>query len=409
MSKYKVGAYIRLSKDDEYSKSNSIDNQKKIIKQYIKENDEFEIVDFYIDNGYTGSNFNRPAFIKLCFDIVKKKINCVIVKDLSRFGRDSAWCKIYLRESFPEYNVRFISINDKIDNFNNPNFTDDLGFSLLNLVYEQYAVDISKKVSSIKHMQQEKGDFIGVSAPYGYLKDPNNKHKFIVDDYAANIVRKIFDMTIECKSKNEIVDILNKVGVLTPSKYKSKITKVTSENTVQSNAWTPRMISDILQNETYIGTLIQGKRIKPVRNKRKLIKTTPENWKICKNHHEPIVDVEKFETVKKIINFSHIVQDENEYLISKLICSECNNGFYRKNSKGYYYYICKSRYRKLGCNVQPIRKDILDGIVLIKINDILKIQYTTLTKELVDSIIDKIKIYDSGNVEIIYKKNDIIN
>ena len=170
MPKYKVGAYIRLSRDDKYSESDSIDNQKKVIEQFVKGNDEFEIINYYIDNGFSGANFNRPEFVQLCFDIAKKKINCVIVKDLSRFGRDSGQCKVYLSEIFNEYNVRFISINDKLDNFENPNFTDDLESSLLNLVYEQYAVDISKKVSSIKHMQQEKDDFIGVSAPYGYLK-----------------------------------------------------------------------------------------------------------------------------------------------------------------------------------------------------------------------------------------------
>lgn len=235
MSKYKVGAYIRLSRDDKYSESDSIENQRIIIDQYINEHDDFEIVDYYIDNGFSGANFDRPEFVQLCFDIAKKKINCVIVKDLSRFGRDSGWCKVYLSESFPEYNVRFISINDKLDNYDNPNFTDDLGFSLLNVVYEHYAVDISQKVSTVKHMQQEKGDFIGVSAPYGYLKDPKDCHKFIIDKYAANIVKRIFNLTLKCKSKSEIADILNKESVLPPSKYKCEVTEVTSQYTYISD------------------------------------------------------------------------------------------------------------------------------------------------------------------------------
>ena len=110
---YKVGAYVRLSKDDNYNESDSIDNQKSIIKDYIKDNSDFELVDYYVDNGYTGTNFDRPAFVKMCFDIVKKKINCVIVKDMSRFGRDTGWVKVYLGEEFPKHNIRFISINDK--------------------------------------------------------------------------------------------------------------------------------------------------------------------------------------------------------------------------------------------------------------------------------------------------------
>ncbi len=239
----------------------------------------------------------------MCFDITKKKINCVIVKDLSRFGRDSGWCKVYLSETFNEYNIRFISINDKLDNYENPNFTDDLEFSLLNLVYEQYAVDISKKVSSVKHMQQRHGDFIGVSAPYGYLKDPDDCHKFIIDEYAANIVGRIFDMTLENKSKNEIVDILNKEKILTSSKYKSEVTKVTSEKTVISGKWNSEMISKILKKETYIGTLIQGKFKKPVRKQKKMVKTEKDEWKIVENHHEAIIDNDKFDTVQNMLNF----------------------------------------------------------------------------------------------------------
>ena len=281
MAKYKVGAYIRLSRDDKYNESDSINNQMSLINHYIKDNNDFEIFDYYIDDGYTGSNFNRPSFIRMCFDIAKGKINCVIVKDLSRFGRDSGWCKIYLGESFSEYNVRFISIIDNLDNLNNPNFTDSLDFSILNLVYEHYAIDISKKVSSIKHMQQEKGEFIGVSAPYGYLKDPKDCHKFIIGDYAANIVRRIFDMTLECKSKNEIADILNQEHILTPSRYKSDVISVTSKNTIISNKWNTEMVSKILKNETYIGTLIQGKFKKPIRKQKKIIKTVTVNREKC--------------------------------------------------------------------------------------------------------------------------------
>ena len=405
MSKYKVGAYIRLSRDDKYSESDSIDNQKKIIEQFIKEHDDFELVNYYIDNGFSGANFDRPEFIRLCFDISKKKINCVIVKDLSRFGRDSGWCKVYLSESFPEYNIRFISINDKLDNYNNPNFTDDLEFSLLNLVYEQYAVDISKKVSSIKHMQQVKGDFIGVSAPYGYLKDPNDCHKFIIDDYATSIIKRIFNMTLECKSKSEIADILNSEGVLTPSRYKSEITKVTSSKTIKSKKWNNTIINEILKNETYIGTLIQGKNRKPMRKFKKIVKTNPEEWKICKNHHEPIIDKEIFQTVQNILTFSDIVQDENELLITKIRCGECHNEFYRRKVKGIFYYWCKSSYRKTGCNLKSIRKDMLENMILVGINDKYKKDYKKLNKDLVNQYIKQIEIFDKNRVKVVYKSD----
>lgn len=282
MVKYKAAAYVRISKDDKYTESNSINNQKNVIKEYINNNSDLDLVDYYVDNGYSGTNFDRPSFATMCLDIVKKKINCVIVKDMSQFGRDYGWIKVYLGETFPENNISFISINDKLDSIRNENYTDSFEFALLNITYEHYAIDISKKVSTVKHMQQSRGDFIGVSAPYGYLKDPNDCHKFIVDDYAANIVKRIFYMILEGKSKKEITNILNKENVLTPSKYKSEITKVTSEKTIQSNSWNSHMVNEILKNETYIGTLIQGKSRKQSRKTKKMVKTDQTNWKIAK-------------------------------------------------------------------------------------------------------------------------------
>ena len=362
MIKYKVAAYIRLSKDDNYAESDSINNQKNIIEDYIKDNDDLELVDYYIDNGYSGTNFNRPSFATMCLDIVKKKINCVIVKDMSRFGRDYGWIKVYLGETFPENNIRFISINDKLDSLRNENYTDSLEFALLNITYEHYAIDISKKVSAVKHMQQNKGDFIGVSAPYGYLKDPNDCHKFIIDDYAANIVKRVFYMTLNHKSKKEIAYILNKENVLTPSKYKSDVIKVTSENTIKSNSWNNHMVNEVLKNETYIGTLIQGRNRKQSRKIKKMIKTNQDDWKVCKNHHEPIIDEKTFEIVQKILKFSQIIQEEDELLISNLVCGKCNDYCYRRKAKGIFYYWCKSSFRKTGCNLKSVRKDVLENM-----------------------------------------------
>lgn len=401
--KYKVAAYIRLSKDDNYSESNSINNQKSIIKEYISNNNDLELFDYYIDNGYSGTNFNRPSFATMCFDVVKKKINCVIVKDMSRFGRDYEWNKVYLGETFPEHNIRFISINDNLDSLKNENYTDSLEFALLSITYEHYAIDISKKVSAVKHIQQSRGEFIGVSAPYGYLKDPTDNHKFAIDDYAANIVKRIFKMTLEGKSKKEIVDILNKENILTPSQYKSKIIKVTSEKTIQSSSWNNHIINEILKNETYIGTLIQGKNRKQSRKIKKMIKTNQDDWKITKNHHEPIMDKETFKKVQDILKFSQIIQEKDELLISKLVCGECNNNFYRRKAKGIFYYWCKSSFRKTGCNLKSIRKDELENIVLMNINSKYKKDYKTLTKDIVSKYVDKIELYDN-EICLTYKK-----
>ena len=211
-------------------------------------------------------------------------------------------------------------------------------------------------------------------------------------------------MTLECKSRNEISDVLNKEKILTPSKYKSDVTGVTSKNTITSNKWNSEMISKILKNETYIGTLIQGKFKKPIRKQKRMIKTDKEEWKIVENHHEGIIDKDKFNAVQNIINFSHIVQDEDELLISKLKCEHCHSGFYRKKSKGYYYYICKSKYRKLGCDLSPIRKDILENMILIDINSNFKNNYKLLNKNIVNQFIDFIEINDKNEIKVVYKK-----
>ncbi len=404
MMKYKVAAYVRLSKDDKYTESNSINNQKNVIKEYINNNSDLDLVDYYVDNGYSGTNFNRPSFATMCLDIVKKKINCVIVKDMSRFGRDYGWIKVYLGETFPEHNIRFISISDNLDSIKNENYTDSLEFALLNIAYEHYAIDISEKVSAVKHMQQNKGDFIGVSAPYGYLKDPNDCHKFIIDDYAANIVKEIFYMILEGKSKKEITNILNKENVLTPSKYKSEVTKVTSEKTIQSNSWNNHMVNEILKNETYIGTLIQGKSRKQSRKTKKMIKTDQIDWKICENHHNPIVDKETFEMVQKILKFSQIIQEENELLISKLVCGECSSDCYRRKAKGILYYWCKSSFRKIGCNLKAVRKDALENMILRDINSNQKKDFKILTKDIINKYVDKIELYNNGKIAVTYKK-----
>lgn len=299
--------------------------------------------------------------------------------------------------------VRFISINDKLDNYDNPNFTVDLGFSLLNVVYEHYAVDISQKVSTVKHMQQEKGDFIGVSAPYGYLKDPKDCHKFIIDKYAANIVKRIFNLTLKCKGKSEIADILNKESVLPPSKYKCEVTEVRSQYTYISDEWNNDMVANILRNETYTGKLIQGRFRKPVRKRSKLVRVNKDEWKVVENHHKAIIDKDTFDTVQNIINFVPVREQEDELLLSKLECTGCKSGFYRKKSKNYYYYVCKSKYRKTGCNMQSIRKDILENMVLMDMNDKFKRDKNKLNKEIVDKYINAIKIYDTNKVEVVYK------
>ena len=208
---------------------------------------------------------------------------------------------------------------------------------------------------------------------------------------------------VSLEAKTKIADILNQEHILTPSKYKSDVTSVTSKNTIISSKWNTEMVSKILKNETYVGTLIQGKFKKPIRKQKRMIKTDKEEWKIIENHHEGIVDRDKFNIVQNIIKFSHIVQDEDEFLISKLRCAECHSGFYRKKSKDHFYYMCKSKYRKQGCNLSPIRKDILENMILIDINNKYKMNYKFLTKNIVNQYIGLIEINDKSEIKVVYK------
>ena len=407
MYSYKVAAYIRLSKDDNYTESDSINNQKNIIKKYIEEKDEFEVVDYYIDNGYTGTNFNRPAFVKMCLDIVNNKINCVIVKDLSRFGRNMGWMKIYLGETFPEYNIRFISINDNLDNQINPNYTDELDFSLHALIYEQYSIDISKKVKTVKHLQQSRGDFIGVSAPYGYIKDSNDCHKVLIDDYASKIVKRIFDMTLECKSSKEIADILNDECILPPSKYKAEIIKVTSLSTKIAEKWKPNMIREILKNEFYIGNMVQGKVRKPTRRLNKLEKVSKEDWIVVENTHKAIIDKNDFETVQRILEFPSTLLNSNEMLLMYLKCPDCNGIFHKKKTKYNEYYYCNTYYRNRGCSKHSIIKSVLEEMVLEDLKENIDQNIKYLTKDILKKYIKDIFIFDNGKIEIEYKSKEV--
>ena len=299
MLKYKVAGYIRLSKEDKIKdESNSVTNQKAIIDSYVKKNEDLELVDFYIDDGYSGTTFDRPEYKRMLKDIVEGKVNTIIVKDLSRFGRNHIESDNYLENILPSYNVRFISIIDDIDSFKNANSTNSILVPLKNLMNDQYARDISEKVRSTLKVKQLNGEFIGVTAPYGYLKDPKDKHKFIIDKEASYIVKKIFNMILLGKSRKEIAEHLNSKNVLTPSLYKLSKENTNNEDLIRFKKWNSEIVNRILRNETYTGTLIQNVKTKPNYRTDKLIDVNKDEWIIIENHHEPIISKDKFDEVQ---------------------------------------------------------------------------------------------------------------
>lgn len=268
MQKFKVAGYIRLSKEDKIKdESNSVTNQKAIIESYIKKNEDLELFDFYIDDGYSGTTFDRPEYKRMFKNIVDGQVNTVIVKDLSRFGRNYIQSDDYIENILPGYNVRFISIIDEIDSFKNPKSVSSIDVPLKNLMNDEYARDISEKVRStlkIKH-----------------------------------IIKKIFDMILDGKSRKEIADFLNQNDILTPSEYLN--INMNKDEKVKKK-WNPEMVNKILRNENYTGTLFQGKKRKLNYRVDKKINIDKENWIVTQNHHEAIISKEIYDKVQEILD-----------------------------------------------------------------------------------------------------------
>ena len=278
---------------------------------------DLRILIIYIDDGYSGTNFNRPGFEKLLQDMKNKKINCIIVKDLSRFGRNHIQSDDYIENIFPALNIRFISVIENIDSFENPDSIDNLIVPFKNLLNDAYAKDISKKVKSALTAKRLNGEFIGTSATYGYLKDPKDKHKLIIDKAVSKYVIEIFNSIIGGKLASKIANELNKNNILTPATYKRK-NELESNNIETDKRWNAKMINKMLKDRIYVGDLIQGK--KKVENYRshKLITTKKDEWIIIQNNHEPIISKDKFDKVQKIIEKnkcarSNKEKDENSY------------------------------------------------------------------------------------------------
>lgn len=406
MQKYKVVGYIRLSKEDKIKdESNSVTNQKLIIDLYVKKNENLELIDFYIDDGYSGTTFERPDFKRMIRDITENKVNTIIVKDLSRFGRNHIESDNYLENILPGYNVRFISIIDDIDSLKNPKSVNSIAVPLKNLMNDQYARDISEKVRSILKIKQLNGEFIGVTAPYGYLKDSKDKHKFIIDRESSYIVKKIFNMILLGKSRKEIAEHLNNKNILTPSLYKLSKEKTNNEELTLSKKWNAEIVNRILRNETYTGTLIQNIKTKPNYRTDKLIDVNKNEWIVTENHHEPIISKDKFDKVQQILDRKIKVNKNNEINLFSgyLKCSHCGNHLIIRKSKNQVYYYCSSYIKDNSCFKYSINKKRLEQMVKDEISKTLAINIEELNRKLLNELINMIYIYDKNTVKIEFK------
>ena len=282
---YLCGGYLRLSKEDgnfagsETLQSNSIENQKEYIEDYIHSKPEIKIVDFYVDDGYSGVNFDRPDFQRMLQDIKNKKIDCVIVKDLSRLGRNYIEVGKYIERLFPLLGVRFIAINDNFDSADDTAASNNIIIPFKNLINDAYCRDISIKIRSHLEVKRKRGEFIGAFAVYGYMRG-KDKNKLIVDPYAAEIVKEIFGMKMDGMSQQAIADELNSLGILSPAEYKKEQGSgyKTVFQTHSKAKWTAMAVMRVLTNEIYVGTLIQGKESTPNYKVKVREKKPREEW-----------------------------------------------------------------------------------------------------------------------------------
>lgn len=332
----RTALYVRLSVEDGHGRSNSIENQQMILNDFVSNKPEFQIVDTYIDNGLTGTNFDRPNFQRMLADIECGKINCVIVKDLSRLGRNIIDTGYYVEQYFVQHKVRFIAVNDNYDTADENGAQSGIILPLKNMVNEAYALDIGKKIKSAAHQAMLDGEFIGARAPFGYKKSPDDCHKLIIDEDAAPTVRRIFKWFAEGDGLNTIAVRLNEMGAVTSSVYKSQTSEV-EKRYRQNRNWTTFTVAHILDNPVYTGDMVQGKS-KTIEHRQQ--DAPPEDYIIVRNTHEAIVSRELFERVKQIRSAvreeykQKSVEPYTENIFKgKVFCPHCGKPLHRQRAK----------------------------------------------------------------------------
>ena len=420
----KVGVYCRLSDEDRYKKnknddSESIANQKSMLLKYALDQG-WEVIDIYSDDDYSGAGVERPDFNRLINDCENGRINIVLCKTQSRFSRDMEVIEKYLHNKFVEWGVRFVSIVDNADTNNEAN---KKSRQINGLVNEWYLEDLSNNVKKSLKNKRDDGLFMGSFAPYGYIKDPNDKHKLIIDENVVNVVREIFEQYKNGFGYNKICASLNEKNILCPSLYKKSI----GSNFVCCNfdytttgMWTPDTIAMMLRNETYIGMLVQGKRTNISYKNHKSKKVPKSEWSVTENAHEPIIDNETWYLVQRRLKNHHrpIKEDGKIHILSsKVYCAECGRIFMRnqcniKCAGGVIekraYLQCKGHKKYNACdNNRAIRYDIIENYILDAINDLLKKCNQKLLKEQFDATLERQNRQDTFITSLNKEKSNI--
>lgn len=370
VSTCRAAIYVRLSVEDSHTHSASIETQQMIIAQFLERNPDIQVYDTYIDNGTSGTTFHRPAFQKMLSDIEAGLVNCVIVKDLSRLGRNTIDTGYYIEQYFRLRNIRFIAVNENFDTFAPEDAHAGIIIPLRNMINEAYALDIGRKIKAQQRQAMRDGKFIGSRTPYGYLKAPDDCHQLIIDPVAAPVVQKIFQWASEGAGLNTITVRLNDAGYLPPSHYKNTQGIITHENLMGNGNWNTRTVARILHSQVYTGDLVQG-RTKKIDHRQ--VETSEMEWTVVHDTHEAIISHELFEAVqKKLDETAHHCKEREvqtyspNILKEKIFCAYCGGSLHRhrnirKKSADVYNYYCltNSRVGKKRCPGVLIREEIL--------------------------------------------------
>lgn len=427
--KYNGAIYLRLSKEDgdvaagSRQESNSISNQKSLVQDYLESQKDIEVVSVRIDDGYSGVDFNRPEFQAMMKDIRDRKVDCVIVKDLSRFGRNYIEVGRYIEKIFPILGVRFIAINDNYDSINENN--SEIVTAFKNLVNDSYIRDLSVKIRSNLEAKRKKGEFTGSFAAYGYRKSETNKGQLVVDEFAAGVIRDIFNMKLGGMSPGAIADKLNDSHILSPMEYKTSMGENfrTSFKTNKKAKWAAGTVLRILGNEVYTGVLVQGKRGTPNHKIKRMEVKDKKDWIRADNTHEAIIDKFYYDTIQRIMEREtrRPPSGKGIYLLGGLIyCGNCGKPMIHKICKGrkkhkddipneYVYYVCKTNKEVKGCSGHRISEKVLFDTVFKELKYHIR---TVLDVEDVLGKIDKVQLNEIQvkklNAHILCKQEELM-
>ncbi len=393
---FRVGLYIRLSREDgDKEESSSVTNQREILKRYCQEQTNFFIVKEYVDDGWTGTNFDRPKFKEMIEDIEAGIIDTVITKDLSRLGRERLGVGHYTEIYFPEHNVRYIALLDNIDTYMDAGMNDMAPFK--GVINDMYVRDISKKIRSSLIERKKAGNFLGVTAPYGYKKDPNNKFHLVINKKEAEVVKRVFRLYLEGNGLTKIAQILTKDGVQVPGESRN-IGK--TRKTALYSSWKQTTIRRILDNRVYLGELVQFKRRKINYKSKRRITVPEEERYICKGTHEAIIDEEDFNTVQNILKKNKSFKGtKHDYLFKGLLyCAECgarlnitySNYVLKKYGEYRYTTICYS-YSRLYSDICTRHSNSIPELEEVLIKHIKEVCSRYINENLQDELISMAK------------------